>query len=102
MLCGGHRTLLSSPSHASTRPTSASSDSNKVVPYPEYVRMKYPKPGYRKPIVSVHSFDLEGYLAAQESEEEWHTLEKVERQDAAPVPTSHVVTLSWEGQRLAK
>ena len=64
--------------------------------------MKYPKPGYRNPLVSVHVFDLKGYLAAQESEEELHTLEKVEREDTAPVPASHVVTLSWEGQRLAK
>ncbi len=79
-----------------------SPDPNTVVPYPEYVRMKYPKPGYRNPLVSVHIFDLKGYLAAQESEEEWHTLEKVEREDTAPVPASHVVTLSWEGQRLAK
>ena len=79
-----------------------SPDPNKVVPYPEYVTMKYPKPGYNNPLVSVHVFDLEGYLAAQEPEEEWHALEKVEREDTAPVPTNHVVTLYWEGQRLAK
>ena len=79
-----------------------SSDPNKVVPYPEYVTMKYPKPGYRNPLVSVHVFDLEGYLAAQATEEESNTLEKVESEDVAPVPASHVVTLSWEGQRLAK
>ena len=79
-----------------------SPDPNKVVPYPEYVRMKYPKPGYHNPLVSVHIFDLKGYLATQESEEEWHALEKVEREDIAPVPTNHVVTLYWEGQRLAK
>lgn len=82
-----------------------SSDPNKVVPYPEYVTMKYPKPGYRNPIVSVHVFDLEGYLvggAEQESGEELKMLDKVERADGAPVPVNHVVTLSWEGQRPAK
>ncbi len=42
------------------------------------------------------------YLAAQEPEEEGHTLEMVERGDIAPVPATHVVTLSWEEQRLAK
>jgi len=82
-----------------------STDPNKVVPYPEHVTMKYPKPGYRNPLVSVHVFDLESYLAggsAQETGEELKTLTKVEREDAVPVPASHVVTLSWEGQRQAK
>lgn len=80
-------------------------DPYKVVPYPEYVTMKYPKPGYRNPLVSVHVFDLKGYLAggvAQAPGAELKTLEKVERANAAPVPASHVVTLSWEGQRPAK
>lgn len=82
-----------------------SPDPNKVVPYPDHVTMKYPKPGYNNPIVSAHVFDLKGYLAdgvAQESGEEVKVLDKVERADSAPVPASHVVTLSWEGQRPAK
>lgn len=67
--------------------------------------MKYPKPGYNNPIVSAHVFDLKGYLAdgaVQESGEEVKVLDKVERADSASVPASHVVTLSWEGQRPAK
>lgn len=82
-----------------------SPDPNKVVPYPEYVTMKYPKPGYPNPIVSAHVFDLEGYLAngtAQDDGEELKVLDKVERANSALVPADHVVTLSWEGQRPAK
>lgn len=38
-------------------------DSDKVVPYTTEVTMKYPKPGYNNPLVSVHVFDLARYLA---------------------------------------
>lgn len=37
-------------------------DSNEVVPYPTQQTMRYPKPGYPNPLVSVHVFDLERYL----------------------------------------
>lgn len=37
-------------------------DSYAVVPYPGHVTMKYPKPGYNNPLVSVHVFELETYL----------------------------------------
>lgn len=33
-------------------------DSDTVVPYTKDVTMKYPKPGYNNPLVSVHIFDL--------------------------------------------
>ncbi|OJT13681.1 hypothetical protein TRAPUB_9780 [Trametes pubescens] len=37
-------------------------NANTVVPYPETVVMKYPKPGYNNPLVSVHVFQLDEYL----------------------------------------
>ncbi len=46
-------------------------DSYAVVPYPEHVTMKYPKPGYNNPLVSVHVFELARYVedtAAGDSE----------------------------------
>ena len=39
-------------------------DSNAVVPYPDHVTMKYPKPGCHNPIVSVHAFELDKYRDA--------------------------------------
>ncbi|KAI0630468.1 dipeptidyl aminopeptidase [Trametes polyzona] len=38
-------------------------DAHTVVPYPDHVVMKYPKPGYNNPLVSVHVFQLNQYLA---------------------------------------
>ncbi|ETW78834.1 dipeptidyl aminopeptidase [Heterobasidion irregulare TC 32-1] len=37
-------------------------DANAVIPYTEQVTMKYPKPGYNNPLVSVHVFDVARYL----------------------------------------
>ncbi|KAG6381795.1 dipeptidyl aminopeptidase [Boletus reticuloceps] len=42
-------------------------DSYAVIPYTEDVVIKYPKPGYNNPLVSVHVFDLEVYLSQSES-----------------------------------
>jgi dipeptidyl aminopeptidase len=61
-------------------------DANSVIPYPNHVTMKYPKPGYDNPLVTVHIFDFDSYEdSAQDS---W-----------APSVSSHVWTLSWEKQR---
>lgn len=38
------------------------SDSDAVIPYTSDVIMKYPKPGYNNPLVSVYVFDLGRYL----------------------------------------
>lgn len=38
-------------------------DSDAVIPYTKEVVMKYPKPGYNNPFVSVHVFDLGRYDA---------------------------------------
>ncbi|KAI0820257.1 dipeptidyl aminopeptidase [Trametes gibbosa] len=37
-------------------------DAHAVVPYPDHVVMKYPKPGFNNPLVSVHVFQLTEYL----------------------------------------
>jgi len=42
-------------------------DSTAVIPYTKDMVMKYPKPGYPNPLVSVHVFDLSSYLADHES-----------------------------------
>lgn len=42
-------------------------DSYAIVPYTEDVVIKYPKPGYNNPLVSVHVFHLETYLSQSES-----------------------------------
>jgi dipeptidyl aminopeptidase len=39
-------------------------DSSAIIPYTTDVVMKYPKPGYNNPLVSVHVFDLERYKSA--------------------------------------
>ncbi|KAJ7746743.1 dipeptidyl aminopeptidase [Mycena maculata] len=43
-------------------------DADAVVPYTSTVAMKYPKPGYRNPIVEVAVFDLNAFLAAGDSD----------------------------------
>ena len=37
-------------------------DPNAVIPYTTEVTMKYPKPGYNNPLVSVHVFDVKRFL----------------------------------------
>jgi dipeptidyl aminopeptidase B len=60
------------------------SDAAAVVPYPESVTMKYPKPGYNNPLVSVFVFELDRY------------------QDAVllgnDVAESNTVELTWNGR----
>ena len=41
-----------------------SEDAHAVVPYPSSLVMKYPKPGYSNPLVSVHVFQLGTYLSS--------------------------------------
>jgi dipeptidyl aminopeptidase len=53
-------------------------DSNAVIPYPDHVTMKYPKPGYHNPIVSAHVFELDRYrdaVAVGDDEVENHKIE---------------------------
>lgn len=59
-------------------------DNDAIVPYTHDVVMKYPKPGYPNPLVSVHVFDLSGYLARGLTS------------DAAVAQST--VTLDWDGR----
>ncbi|KAF8957141.1 dipeptidyl peptidase IV N-terminal region-domain-containing protein [Flammula alnicola] len=74
-------------------------DSNAVIPYTTEVTMKYPKPGYNNPLVSVHVFDLDRFLEEDASiglpaEEETLTLDWDNRH---PVENSIIAEVAWVG-----
>lgn len=60
-------------------------DSSTITPYTDFVTMKYPKPGYPNPLVSLHIFDLHAYQS----------------QSAAPAgdPAAFTQQLTWTGRR---
>lgn len=64
-----------------------SGDSNAIYPYTTDVVMKYPKPGYDNPLVSVHVFDLERYLANEDAVI-----------DGLSAPNA-TLTLDWSGRQ---
>lgn len=61
-----------------------SDDSNAVVPYPSHVTMKYPKPGYNNPLVSVQVFELDRYQDAVILGED--------------LPELNTISLDWQGR----
>jgi dipeptidyl aminopeptidase len=61
-----------------------------IVPYPGETVMKYPKPGYDNPLVSVHVFDLAGYLDA------------ADLKSSAPAADKFTSTLKWPGAQQSK
>lgn len=62
-------------------------NSYEVVPYPGSVTMKYPKPGYSNPLVSVHVFELDRYYEA------------VDAGDPVSAALDHAsLELTWEGR----
>jgi dipeptidyl aminopeptidase B len=63
-------------------------DSDTVVPYTSQLTMRYPKPGYPNPFVSVHVFDLERFLS-----------EDVLGVDTDPAEAT--LELEWEGRQPA-
>ena len=72
-----------------------SEDSYAVVPYPDTVTMKYPKPGYNNPLVSVHVFEMDSYLSSV-------------RQAGSPsnINTTQIaqqatIELTWDGRQAA-
>lgn len=60
-------------------------DSFTVTPYTDFVTMKYPKPGFSNPLVSVHVFDLHAY----------------QTQTTVPVggPDAFTREVTWNGRR---
>ncbi len=70
-------------------------DSYAVVPYPDSVMMKYPKPGYNNPLVSVHVFQLDGYLSSM------HQAGSSANLNQTQVAQQSTVELSWDGRQTA-
>jgi dipeptidyl aminopeptidase len=68
------------------------SDSDAVIPYTDDLVMKYPKPGYNNPTVTVHVFDLGLYL--EESKGDMTGL-------GLPLKNS-TLTLDWEARKPAE
>ncbi|KAI0339697.1 dipeptidyl aminopeptidase [Trametopsis cervina] len=62
-------------------------DSYKVVPYPGHVTMKYPKPGYNNPLVSLHVFELDQYYEAINAGD-----------SEAPALDEATLELTWDGR----
>ncbi|OBZ74023.1 putative dipeptidyl-aminopeptidase B [Grifola frondosa] len=67
-----------------------SEDSYAVVPYPGHVTMKYPKPGYNNPLVSMHIFELDEYLANMDNGD-----------NITDVIAASSMQLTWDGQQTA-
>ncbi|KAG6885763.1 hypothetical protein C0993_010275 [Termitomyces sp. T159_Od127] len=78
--------------------------SDAVIPYTSDVRMKYPKPGYNNPIVSVHVFDLGQHLEdaalATVTGSELSAVEntyELEWPDRHPEDDSVILEIAWVG-----
>lgn len=69
-----------------------SQDSYAVVPYPSHVTMKYPKPGYNNPLVSIHIFELDRYLTSAHASANVNVTQVVEQS---------TLELDWSGRQLA-
>ncbi|KAG8798318.1 hypothetical protein FRC17_007505, partial [Serendipita sp. 399] len=69
-------------------------DANTVVPYPKQVTMKYPKPGYNNPLVTVHMFDLGGYSAKPTGVAKEHT-SQLSWNDQRPQTDSVIQEVAW-------
>lgn len=77
-----------------------SDDANRIVPYPSHVTMKYPKPGYNNPLVSVQVFELDRYndaVTLGEDVPELNTID-LDWQGRFTVNNSIVSEIAWVGQ----
>ncbi|KAI0065509.1 hypothetical protein BV25DRAFT_1798631 [Artomyces pyxidatus] len=75
-------------------------DSNAVIPYTESVTMRYPKPGYHNPLVSVHVFDLKRYLAESALVSDFSAAEvtlELDWRDRKPKNDSIIMEIVWLG-----
>ncbi|KII86043.1 hypothetical protein PLICRDRAFT_44497 [Plicaturopsis crispa FD-325 SS-3] len=76
-------------------------DSNAVIPYTTDITMKYPKPGYSNPLVSVHVFDVGRYLRDEDvvvtgMSASQSTLE-LDWEGRHPVEDSVIAEVAWVG-----
>ena len=81
-----------------------SEDSHTVVPYPGHVTMKYPKPGYNNPLVSIHIFEMDRYLTDIGASQNANTTLVAERstlildwEGRYPVNDSVIAEIAWVG-----
>ncbi|OCH89774.1 dipeptidyl aminopeptidase [Obba rivulosa] len=73
-----------------------------VVPYPDHVTMKYPKPGYDNPLVTLHIFDLAEYLKEDGDEEDEDEDEDDGDEDGGSDRIAEAsLTLDWDGRQPA-
>ncbi len=70
-------------------------DSYAVIPYPDSVTMKYPKPGYSNPLVSVHVFQMDEYLSNVRQ------AGGVSNVNATVIAQEATLELSWDGRQAA-
>jgi len=73
-------------------------DNNAVIPYTSDVVMKYPKPGYNNPLVSVHVFDVARHIDAAASNTDFPAAEntyELEWPDRHPVSNSIILEVAW-------
>ncbi|EMD39367.1 hypothetical protein CERSUDRAFT_113004 [Gelatoporia subvermispora B] len=82
-----------------------SENSHAVVPYPGHVTMKYPKPGYNNPLVTLHVFDLEEYLKDEDEEDEHEEPEDGNEDEDEDEGSDRIaeasLTLTWDGRQPA-
>ena len=71
-------------------------DSDAIIPYTTKVVMKYPKPGYNNPLVSLHVFDLGRYESALGIPAESATLE-LDWLGRHPKEDSIISEVAWVG-----
>ena len=70
-------------------------DSYAVIPYPDSVTMKYPKPGYKNPLVSVHVFEMDKYRASVRQAGGASNVNTTE------IAKEATLELSWDGRQAA-
>ncbi|KAL4251589.1 peptidase S9B family protein [Abortiporus biennis] len=79
------------------------SDAHSVIPYPDHVAMKYPKPGYNNPLVSVHVFEMDRFQASVQNDHTNVTLAaqtatlQLNWENRMPLNDSIIAEIAWVG-----
>ncbi|KAI0047150.1 dipeptidyl aminopeptidase [Auriscalpium vulgare] len=75
-------------------------DNDAVIPYTQQLTMKYPKPGYANPLVSVHVFDVNRFIAESELSGDFAVSEatlELDWEGRQPKDTSIIQEVVWLG-----
>lgn len=70
-----------------------------VHPYTQNVDMKYPKPGYANPLVSLHLFELDKFQAGGEGMEVVNATMELTWDGRRPVEDSVLTEVTWVGNQ---